>query len=131
MDLAGDEYGYGYGYGAGDWDGAGYGYGYGTGAGDWYGYEIRQPFKAYHYIRSDLMLRNNRQTQIGEALHEDDIKLCKRGLHASWRPEDAAKYAPNDYVLTEVEIWGRVIFAEDKMVATDRRLVRIIAKEGK
>jgi len=50
--------------------------------------------------------------------------MCEYGLHASFTPEDARDYAPYKSVLTKVKIWGRVIIGRDKMVATDRMILR-------
>jgi hypothetical protein len=64
--------------------------------------------------------------QKAEPLHEPEIALCEKGLHASFTIEDAKKYAPVNSVLTEVKVWGRIIIDKDKMVATDRMIVREI-----
>ena len=86
-------------------------------------------WKAYHYIRKDkegFIMRNGSRIQAGEELHENQIELCKCGLHAGLSRENAREYAPPDSVLTEVLVWGEIVISNDKLVATDRMLVREI-----
>jgi hypothetical protein len=130
-------YGYGFGFGDGD-DGYGYGSGFGDGSGSGYGYGSQEviipshtPWMAYHYIRREgvaFFLRGGERTMAGASLHKNDIEMCKRGLHASFSPGDAKKYAPADAVLTEVLVWGRILIDKDKLVATDRKLVRVLER---
>ena len=119
--LAG--YGSGYGYG--------YGYGYGDGYGDGIALQIprESAWIAYHYIvshRQRLLLRSGEYVEVGDNIHEDRIEMCQMGLHASLCPADAVKYKPSNSVLTKVLIWGKVVVAKDKLVATDRRIVEIL-----
>jgi hypothetical protein len=135
---------YGYGYGSGNGNGSGYGfgygcgYGYGSGNGDGYGdgsgygYELKipasNPWNCYHYIfhkDGKFTMRNHQQITIGQELHEENIRMCECGLHASITPKDAENYKPYSSVLTKVQIWGRVIVGKDKLVATDRKLIEI------
>ena len=126
----------GYGYGdpgsGGSGSGnVGYGYGnpgYGDGASDG---EIMlkesEAFTALHFIRKDgdgFRLRSGKTCAIGEHLHEPEIVLCEKGLHASFSVENARKYAPPGSVLTEVKVWGQIIIDNDKLVASDRMIVR-------
>jgi len=131
----GSGYGYGEGYGDGYSSGYGYGSGYGDGYSSGYGYgsgsqtvrlSYAHAWKAWHYIqpaKSGYTLRNGNSTAVGDKLHEDDIAMCSRGLHASLTVADAKLYAPNGAVLTEVKVWGDVILGMDKLVATDREIV--------
>ena len=112
----------GIGSGSGDGDGSGYGYGD--------GYEIvlsqDAAFKMFHFIRkhgNDYQLRNGKTCKVGECLHEPEIAMCDKGLHASFSIADAERYTPSGSVLTKVAIWGRVIIGNDKVVATDRMIV--------
>ena len=145
----GDGYGYGcYGYGDGcsgygyGCSGLGYGYGdgcsgfgygcsgYGDGCGDM---EIildyQSAWSAYHYIAKNgdsMILRNGKTATVGEKLHEDKIKMCQTGLHASLARKDAATYRPSISVLTRVKVWGKIRIQRDKLVATDRQIIAII-----
>jgi len=136
--VGGFGYSYGYGY-DGFGDGSGYGYGYdGGGDGSGYGYshddgELVVPksaaWRAYHYIKPDgdaFIMRNGVRTAIGSVAHENSISMCHVGLHASLSETDAKKYAPEGSVCTRVLVWGRVIVAEDKLVATYRQLVGVV-----
>jgi hypothetical protein len=137
----GSGYGYGYGDGSGSGDGSGDGYcsGDGNGDGSGYGYgsgsgEIslpeESPFTAYHFIRKNLdgcyNMRNGETVTTGQVVKEETTKLCESGLHASFCKRDAEKYRPENSVLTEVHVWGRVIMGRDKLVATHRKIIREI-----
>ena len=69
-------------------------------------------------------MRNGKRIGLDEPLHEEKIKLCSRGLHASLSPKDARQYAPNNSVLTKVLVWGRIKLQKDKLVATDRKIFK-------
>ena len=87
----------------------------------------KSAWKAFHYIYKNLgiyYLRNGAKVKKSECLHEDNIKMCEYGLHASLCKKDAAEYRPCSAVLTEVLIWGRIIIGRDKLVATDRKIIR-------
>ena len=71
-------------------------------------------------------MRYGGKVKVGQKLHEDEIEMCQRGLHASFTPEEAEKYKPQNAVLTRVKVWGRVIVGEDKLVATDRQIIEIV-----
>ena len=75
-------------------------------------------------------MRNGQEVKLGEELHEDEIKLCSKGLHASLVKEDAEQYAPGGSVLTKVKVWGRIKIQRDKLVATDRQIKAVEAWEG-
>jgi hypothetical protein len=86
-------------------------------------------WQAYHYIRKQhgtLVLLSGQSTKIGEHLHESEIKMCERGLHASLCRKDARHYAPSNSVLTRVLIWGNMQLHKDKVVATDRKIIEIM-----
>jgi len=124
----------GYGAGAGYGAVAGYGDGDGDVAGAGYGFDsnkikllFKNAFTAYHYIKKDgdgFITRSGQRIKIGDTLSEKTIELCIKGLHASFTPEEAMKYAPTCSVLTKVKVWGTIIFDKDKMVATHRRLIK-------
>jgi len=123
--VGGFGYSYGYGYDGGG-DGSGYGYSHDDG-------ELVVPksaaWRAYHYIKPDgdaFIMRNGVRTAIGSVAHENSLKMCRMGLHASLSKTDAKKYAPEGSVCTRVLVWGRVIVAQDKLVATYRQLVGVV-----
>jgi len=87
---------------------------------------------AYHYLRhhgSTLLLRDGREVQPGEVLHEDEVILCQCGLHAGLSPECARTYAPSDAVLTKVKVWGKIVVGWDKLAAEYRQIVQVIRQE--
>jgi hypothetical protein len=104
----------------------GYGYGYGDG--------ITLPencgIQAFHFVarRGDRMVtRDGRAVQVGDTLHEPELEMCKRGLHASLCRADAQKYMPDHAaVCTRVLVWGRVVFSTDKLVANYRKIVEVL-----
>ena len=80
----------------------------------------------YHFIQKAgdaYKLRNGFMCKIGEHIHEDEIEMCSKGLHASFSVDDARQYAPPGSILTKVKIWGKVIIGKDKVVATDRMII--------
>ena len=126
-------YGYGDGYYDGDGYGSGYGYGYGSGDGDGYDNTLKvhipkdNAFTAYHYIKKTCkgyIMRNDQVIKAGEELYEKEIELCVKGLHASLNVKDAKRYAPNNSVLTTVKVWGNMLFDKDKLVATNRMIIK-------
>ena len=79
--------------------------------------------KAWHCTRIDKSLGYNdgRTVVAGETLiHEGELVLCKRGLHASTRLLDALLYAPGAYVW-RVELSGTIVHGSDKLVASKRK----------
>ena len=155
-DDDGTGYGYGYdGYGGGYSSGSGYGgydgyrdgsgYGYGGGYGggcdgsgsgyDGTGYETLEVpetagWMCYHYIqiaeKGRFRSRTGKNVVLGQHLHEDEIEMCHRGLHASLNPGDAKAYSPENGVLTKVLVWGRIHLGKDKLVATDRTIIEVL-----
>ena len=59
----------------------------------------------------------------GEWLSESlPITLCEKGLHASLCPFDALQYAPGPN-LALVELRGEIIKGDDKLCASERRII--------
>lgn len=80
---------------------------------------------AYHFVGD--WLRDGRPVPgDGEKLvfYGEPI-LCKQGLHASLHPFDALQYAPGP-ILCLVECGGTIIRGNDKLVCTERTIVRRI-----
>jgi hypothetical protein len=82
--------------------------------------------KAWHFIGEDKKLRYNdgREAVVGGTLTVDasKLKLCEFGLHASVDIMHALSYAPGT-VLCEVELSGTVIKGDDKVCASERKVL--------
>ena len=78
--------------------------------------------KAWHFVGKTL--RDGRPVpKDGELLKFDgEPILCEQGLHASIEPFDALQYAPGN-ILCLVEIGGKIIKSDDKLVATERTII--------
>jgi hypothetical protein len=122
-------YGYGYGYSDGDGDGDGYGDGHGSGSGYGYGSGLvwispKTPILAWWYVGeySNLHFNQSLSATVGE-IHKWPYRpnLCQAGLHASLKPEDAAKYREGK--LCRVACSGWVMFDRDKFVCTRRKVI--------
>jgi hypothetical protein len=84
---------------------------------------------AWHFVGSTL--RDGRPVPAdGEVLeHDNDLKMCRAGLHASKRLIDALDYAPG-YNLCRVECSGAMLHEKDKLVAKRRVILwRIDAED--
>ena len=87
--------------------------------------------KAWYFATEERKLRydDNRSIIVGEThsadLTERPLKLCEWGLHASKRLIDALGYAPGAF-LYEVELSGKMITGDDKIVAEHRTYLREI-----
>ena len=118
------------GSGSGDGDGDGYGYGDGSGYGDaevvW---PESSPLLAWHCVPKNLRFRyrhagDRPKVEPGLTLrHPGELALCSAGLHASLDLADARRYC--DGVPCRVEVWGRIRFGADKLVAEYRRVVSV------
>jgi hypothetical protein len=67
----------------------------------------------YHFVAANKRLRFDMESvevSVGQTLHFDgEPVLCQRGFHASKRPLDALKYAPDDsewLLLVEFALWN-------------------------
>jgi len=59
------------------------------------------------------------------------LKLCKRGFHCCKNLKDVFKYYDlnrDDLVIFEVEVLGKIIEAEDKLVTDKLKIVRVLNK---
>ena len=81
-----------------------------------------KPVMAWHFVGNTL--RDGRPVpKDGEWLiHAGEIAMCQTGLHASVHPYDALQYAPGP-ILCRVECAGRIVWGDDKLVCTKRRIV--------
>ena len=80
---------------------------------------------AYHFCGSTLR-DGSPIPKDGEKLifHEQPI-LCQQGLHASIEPFDALQYAPGA-TLCQVECGGIILRQHDKLVCTERTIIKRI-----
>ena len=78
---------------------------------------------AYHFVNKKL--RDGRPIpKDGEWLvHKGELKMCASGLHASLHPFDALQHAPGN-TLCLVEVDGKIIYGDDKLVAEKRMITR-------
>lgn len=114
---------------------AGYGFEYGNGAGSGVSegqpltYPISRPILCWHYVRTKdqkLVLRDGRTVEPKQVLHEPEILICEKGLHASMSQKDAKHYAPSGRVVpTRVAVWGDVVFEGDKLVGQYRQIIEV------
>jgi hypothetical protein len=81
--------------------------------------------QAYHFTGNTL--RDGRPVPpVGEKLAFDgELVLCECGLHASLQPFDALQYAPGP-MLHLVECGGTVLHQDDKLVCTERTILKSI-----
>ena len=81
--------------------------------------------KAWHFLREDNTCGHGElgAIEVGKTYTvEPPIELCRNGLHASVRLIDALRYAPGP-VLCRVEMGGAIIEGDDKVVATERKVL--------
>ena len=84
-----------------------------------------KPIKAWYFSDSTKKLRfgDDRDIVLGETHeHDGDPVLCERGLHASTKILDALDYAPGN-IVWRVELSGKIITGDDKIVATRRKYI--------
>ena len=80
---------------------------------------------AWHFC-AGWKLRDGQPLVVGQSYHVDGpLVLCERGLHGSIRAIDALRYAPGATVC-RVELFGKTIIDDDKIVATDRRVIAAV-----
>ena len=84
--------------------------------------------KAWHFLTEDgaMQWKCGRvlKPKVGQTLTRDPekLELCSYGLHASVRLIDALQYAPGP-ILCRVEMGGRIINGDDKLVASERTVL--------
>ena len=83
---------------------------------------------AYHFVGNTL--RDGSPVPAdGVVLKMDGpIYLCERGFHASLHPFDALQYAPGN-VLCLVEMGGTIKHGTDKLVASERTIIKRVNAE--
>ena len=81
--------------------------------------------KAWHFV-NDTLRDGSPVPQDGEKLvFTGEPILCEQGYHASILPWDALRYAPGN-ILCRVECGGTLIKGNDKLVCTERTIIRRI-----
>ena len=84
--------------------------------------------KAWHFMQDSGELRwpcgDVVKPEVGQklAVDPDELVMCRFGLHASIKPLDALAYAPGALVC-RVELGGKIIHADDKVVASERTIL--------
>ena len=84
--------------------------------------------KAWHFIKEDYTCGHGRLGKIeaGKTYTADgEISLCENGLHASKRILDALSYGPGS-VVCRVEMSGKIIHDDNKLVAEKRKVLWIL-----
>ena len=87
--------------------------------------------KAWHFVANNKRLGygDGRIVEVGKTYEVPDksrpIELCQYGLHASVRALDALKYAPGE-ICCLVELGGKIIKGDDKVVAESRKVLKMI-----
>ncbi|WP_423176271.1 MULTISPECIES: DUF7666 domain-containing protein [unclassified Stenotrophomonas maltophilia group] len=83
---------------------------------------------AFHFVADTL--RDGRPVPAdGELLvHDGKVELCAQGLHASIDAFDALQYAPGN-TLCLVELSGTIVRGDDKVAASERRIIKRIDAE--
>jgi len=80
--------------------------------------------KLYKFLRTDLKSHYGDCTwKVGEWKHEDEVKLCSTGFHASDTPLQALGYVPGE-ILSVVEVKGKSKIENDKSAWSDMRVVK-------
>jgi len=88
---------------------------------------MSKPIKAWHFVAKDKRLGygDNRLVETGKTYSVDNpegIELCRYGMHASLCALDALDYAPGP-IICRVELSGRIIHGDDKLVAEHRKVL--------
>ena len=79
--------------------------------------------KAWHFVGKSLR-DGSRVPKDGEKLvFKGEPILCVHGYHASISPWDALQYAPGN-ILCRVECGGKIIKDSDKLVCTERTIIK-------
>jgi len=89
--------------------------------------------KAWHFISNNKKLGygDNRVVRVGQTYKykgKEPIELCKRGMHGSVKIRDALQYAQGS-IICLVEMSGEIIKGNDKVVATERKVLAMINGE--
>jgi hypothetical protein len=87
---------------------------------------------AYYFSTDDKVLQHGDGRKIVEGkTHkaEGNIILCRNGLHASRHPMDALDYAKGS-ILWKVELSGKILEDNDKLVASKRKYIKGINFEN-
>jgi hypothetical protein len=90
--------------------------------------------KAWHFVSADKMVGYAKRVPVVEGTRYymewpyqgyTEPTLCKAGLHASLRAFDALQYAPGP-ILCRVEVSGRIVHGNDKLVAEERKVLKML-----
>ena len=81
--------------------------------------------KAWHFVGKTLRDGSPVPPDGEKLIFTDEPILCEQGYHASDLPWDALRYAPGN-ILCRVECGGKIIKGSDKLVCTERTIIRRI-----
>ena len=75
--------------------------------------------------------RGNFKYEVGQTYEITNIKICHRGFHACKKMSDTLQYYAyyKNFVLFEVELLGKVIEGDDKVVTNKIKIIRIVPPE--
>lgn len=79
--------------------------------------------KAWHFVGDKLRDERDVPADGVKLVHDGAVVLCKSGLHASLDAFDALDYAPGN-ILCEVECNGEIVCGLDKLVCSERTIIR-------
>jgi hypothetical protein len=116
--------GYGFGDGRGNGNGNGDGDHHGFGKGFGKGFIALSPITAWHIIFGNKSHAGKAITPKYNYNAGENIIICRFGLHASLKLEDARYYVSG--TKTKVQCSGRVIFGSDKLVCEHREVVEVL-----
>ena len=89
---------------------------------------VTETVKAWHFVGDKLRDGSLVPEDGAELRHEGPLVMCESGLHASESILDALKYALGN-TLCEVECGGEIIRGDDKLVCSQRTIVRRLDAE--
>ena len=78
--------------------------------------------KAWHFVNNTLRDGRPIPPDGVKLIHDGDLVMCESGLHASKNILDALKYAPGN-VVCRVEVGGKIIKGDDKLVCSERTIL--------
>ena len=85
--------------------------------------------KAWHFVGDTLRDGRPIPEDGVKLVHEGILIMCQSGLHASKEPSDALQYAPG-HILCYVDCGGKIIHGDDKLVCSERTIIKRMNVEG-
>lgn len=90
----------------------------------------KDKIKAWHFIKDDYRMQySDELVEVGKTyIFDGEPILCRQGYHASVRAIDALSYSPGN-VICQVEMGGVIVNGNDKLVATERKVISMTNAE--